>query len=387
VPPPPAGRVLPDAAPSHALVVGAGLAGAATARALMQQGVACTVIDAAGRAATQASGNPAGLLHGVVATDDGPHARLHRAAALHAARAMPATCGGLLRLETTRDFAAMQRLVAAQRLPADYVLALDAPAASARAGIELASPGWWFAQGGAVDPAALARAWLPGAIIHARVQRLVRAGERWLAQDGDGRVIAEAPVVVVCAAMDSLALAGLPPDGLHARRGQLSWVAAADVRLRPRCPVAGNGYALALPDGGLLFGATSQADDDDDNAVRESDHAENRARAHALLGGAPLRDGAVVHGRVGWRASTVDRLPLAGRVPDPHVPPPARRDAPRLLPRVPGLSLLSGLGSRGLALAPLCAELIAAQLVGAPWPLEADLADAIDPARLALRQS
>jgi tRNA 5-methylaminomethyl-2-thiouridine biosynthesis bifunctional protein len=29
----------------------------------------------------------------------------------------------------------------------------------------------------------------------------------------------------------------------------------------------------------------------------------------------------------------------------------------------------------------LCAELIAAQAIGAPWPLEADLVDAIDPAR------
>ncbi|HET9978596.1 MAG TPA: tRNA (5-methylaminomethyl-2-thiouridine)(34)-methyltransferase MnmD [Burkholderiaceae bacterium] len=353
-PPAPPGRGLPGAAPSHALVIGAGLAGAATARALARQGVACTVIDAAGRAATQASGNPAGLLHGAVAVDDGPHARLHRAAALHAARAMRGALGGLLRLETTRDFAAMQRLVAAQRLPADCVEALDARAASARAGVALAAPAWWFVQGGAADPAALARDWVPGPIVRAQVQRLARAG--------------------------------LPQGGMHARRGQLSWAAAADVRLRPRCPIAGNGYALALADGGLLFGATSQAADDDAN-VRAADHAENLARARVLLGGEPLREGALLHGRVGWRASTVDRLPLAGLVPDLQAPRPARRDAPRLLRRAPGLSMLTGLGSRGLALAPLCAELVAAQLVGAPWPLEADLVDAIDPARLALRQS
>jgi len=60
---------------------------------------------------------------------------------------------------------------------------------------------------------------------------------------------------------------------------------------------------------------------------------------------------------------------------------PSRADAPRLLPRQPGLWLHSGLGSRGLTTATLCAELIAAQVSGAPWPLEADLVDAIDPAR------
>jgi tRNA 5-methylaminomethyl-2-thiouridine biosynthesis bifunctional protein len=43
--------------------------------------------------------------------------------------------------------------------------------------------------------------------------------------------------------------------------------------------------------------------------------------------------------------------------------------------------VLTGLGSRGLTTAALCGELIAAQATGAPWPLEADLVDAIDPAR------
>ena len=49
--------------------------------------------------------------------------------------------------------------------------------------------------------------------------------------------------------------------------------------------------------------------------------------------------------------------------------------------RQAGLWLHSGLGSRGLTTATLCAEQIAAQVSGAPWPLEADQADAIDPAR------
>ena len=84
-------------------------------------------------------------------------------------------------------------------------------------------------------------------------------------------------------------------------------------------------------------------------------------------------------------ATTHDRLPLAGRAPDPHAALPARRDAPRLLPRQPGLYLLSGLGSRGLTSAALAGELVAAQISGAPWPIEADLVDAVDPARLLLR--
>jgi tRNA 5-methylaminomethyl-2-thiouridine biosynthesis bifunctional protein len=35
----------------------------------------------------------------------------------------------------------------------------------------------------------------------------------------------------------------------------------------------------------------------------------------------------------------------------------------------------------------LLGELIAAQIVGDPWPLEQDLVDAIDPARFSVRQA
>ena len=72
---------------------------------------------------------------------------------------------------------------------------------------------------------------------------------------------------------------------------------------------------------------------------------------------------------------------MVGPAPDPEAPLGTRIDAPRLWARQPGLWLHTGLGSRGLTTAHLGAELIAAQASGAPWPLEADLVDAIDPAR------
>ena len=105
--PAPPGRAVPAQAPNHALVIGAGLAGACTARALAQQGIACTVIDQHAAPAAEASGNPAGLFHGAVMGHDGPHARLLRAAALATqssvrdalARGVAGCVDGLLRLE------------------------------------------------------------------------------------------------------------------------------------------------------------------------------------------------------------------------------------------------------------------------------------------------
>lgn len=393
---PPPGRVGPAQVPEHALVVGGGLAGAATAQALARAGVPCTVLERHQAPAADASGNPAGLWHGTVAADDGVHARFLRAAALLAAptlrdtipHGVPGATLGLLRLEHERDFDAMRSLIERQGLPADFVQALSASQASEVAGLKLPRPAWWFAHGGWVDPAVLCRHGLASPGVRwrggAAVQRLARHGEVWQAFDGDGRVLAQAPVVVLCNAMDTLRLGGLPRMWLQARRGQVSWCDAADVHALPHLPLAGGGYLLPLPDGRLLIGATNQSDDGD-AGLRAADHDQNIARATALIGRSPVRKGAAMAGRVGWRAATRDRLPLIGLAPDMQALRPARRDAARLFARQAGLFVHSGLGSRGLTISPLGAALIAAQVTGTPWPLEADLADAIDPARFMRR--
>ena len=391
----PPGRVLPSQAPSHAIVVGAGIAGAATARALAQQGVRCTVLDAQSQPATQASGNAAGLFHGTVGADDTIHTRWHRAASFAAAEWVRAShtgaSAGLLRLNNTHDLAAMQALVAAQNLPPSYVLALDAAEVSARAGLPLTQPAWLFTQGGWADPRALVHDALatPGVTWQggAHAQAIEHSADGWRVLDRNARVIAEAPVLVLANADDALRLAALPRDWIRRVRGQVTWLAACDAAVAPRLPIASGGYVLCLPNGGgVLIGATSQPGEND-SEVREADHASNLERARLLLGRSAARDGAVLQGRVGWRIVTRDRLPLIGLVPDLDAALPMRRDAPRLLARRAGLYLHTALGSRGLTTAALGGELSAAQLCAAPWPLEADLADAIDPARFALRTS
>jgi tRNA 5-methylaminomethyl-2-thiouridine biosynthesis bifunctional protein len=390
-PPRPPGRALPDAAPSHALVVGAGLAGAAVARALAAQGVPCTVLDRGATPAAGASGNPAGLFHGTVGAADTTYTRWHRAASFSAVRwwrsmGSAGAADGLLRPSERLDLEAMHALLRAQRLPAEYIEALSSAQASARAGLALAQPAWCFTQGGWADPAALVRATLEQAGVQWRgaadVRSIEPVGPLWRVLDGNGQVIGEAPLLVLANAGQALRLAALPPAWVERTRGQLSWL--NEPAVAPALPVSSGAHALVTHDGRLVFGATRQTDDDDP-AVRSDDHADNLARVTRLLGRSPAAAASAVQGRVAWRVDTRDRLPLVGAVPDLTAARPARRDAPRLLARCAGLFIHSALGGRGLTTAALGGELIAAMAVGAPWPLEADLVDAIDPARCALR--
>ena len=384
---------------ADAIVVGAGLAGAAVAQALAHQGLRVTVLEREAGPAQGASGNPAGLFHGAVHPQDGLYARLYRAAALVAASTYrPALQGGLvagqaqgmLRQETdSLGLDGMLRTLQAQGLPSDYVQALSAADASAMAGVQLQSPCWFYPSGGWVAPPDWVRSALqsPGVTLRSNtsVHSLKRSGSLWQLLDNEGRALAQTTLLVLCNAQQAAPLLKTQGPGawpLSQARGQVThWPLSSAPTLR--LPVAGEGYALPLPMG-LLCGATRQ-EADHGAAVRAADHLLNTARLQRLTGLAPPRDTSTWQGRVGWRLHSDDRLPIAGPVPLMAMPPGQRLDQARLLPREQGLFVLTALGSRGLSLAPLMGRLVAAQATGAPWPLEQDLVDAVDPGRWTVR--
>ena len=380
-------------APASVVVVGAGLAGGWAAHALQQQGWSVTVFDRHAQPAQEASGNPAGLFHGTVNADDGAHARFHRAAALLAERTLrpwiaagtvPGAVDGLLRLasegETVGD---LQALINRHTLPPAYVQALDAAQASARAGLALQRPAWFYPGGGWVSPPALVRHLLRVTCFEGgrEIARIEPGKGGWRLLDAHDQLIAETRFLVLANSADAARLwpAGGWPMGRS--RGQISlWPEPPPDAPWPHVPVAGGGYVLRLPDGALLCGATA-APGDDDPALRDGDHHHNAQRLQQLTGwaGPPAPNG-----RVGWRANTTDRLPLVGPVvaaSTDAATPTAWRDQQR----VPGLYVLTGLGARGLTWGPLAGQVLAAWMGGGPMPVPATLRDALDPGRWRLR--
>ena len=377
-----------------AVIIGAGLAGAAIAHALARQGVRSTVLDRHPLPAQEASGNAAGLYHGIVHRLDGTHSRWLRAAALWAQRSyapliadgrVPGQTTGLLRGEQALPWAAMRELIARQALPPDWVQALGPARAGRRSGTAWTGPAWHYPGGGWIAPGQWVQhalrhpliAWRGGVAVH----RLQAAGEGWQLFDAGGVELARASVVVLANAADAVRLLGTAPGRWHRSRGQVSlW---PDPAMTLPLPLADGSYALSLGDGRCLFGATSQVGDDDP-AVRQGDHDDNRAALHHLTVLDVPAD-AALEGRVGWRLQTADRLPWVGPIPTHQVSDSDRHDQPRLFERQPGLYTLAGLGSRGITHAPLAGELLASWITGAPMPAPASLIDALDVARFAVR--
>jgi tRNA 5-methylaminomethyl-2-thiouridine biosynthesis bifunctional protein len=416
----------------HAVVIGSGLAGAVSAWALCREGWRVTVLDQHAEPAQEASGNPGGLFHSIVHGEDGLHARAHRAAALQVAALasgwitsgrLAGQCEGLLRLDASTNPDEARSLLSKLSLPTDHVRFLNQAEAQAWSGAQVPSGGWLFQQGGWLAPGEFVRTLLADAQASGRlkwlgncaVSALNQASDgQWQARGRDGRLIAEGAALVLANGQASQGLLSSLPDALATSplpmgrvRGQISRL-GQNMQLAPTAlarPVAGSGYALRLDGGDVLCGATSHHHDEDPT-IRDADHAHNLQQAWRL-GVWGASDGAMpditasalpngLQGRVGWRATTPDRLPLVGALPLPlaalrESPKAVRLEQPRWIPRrrspQGGLFILSGLGSRGITWSVLAGRLLAHWVTGSPCPVEADLRDALDPARWLSREA
>jgi tRNA 5-methylaminomethyl-2-thiouridine biosynthesis bifunctional protein len=365
----------------QALVIGAGLSGSAVAHSLAMRGWSVTVLDQASGVGAGASGLPAGLAAPHVSPDDNVLSRITRAgvqATLQRAQAL---------LHSGTDWALTgvleHNLAGKRRLPADSRGHQSAPATAAQmaaAGLPPDSSALWHARAGWIRPVQLVAAQLQTSGVQVQwgrqVQGIERRAEQWAVTDAKGQTLGEAPLLVVASAFDSLALLRPLPGfavPLNPLRGQVSFghltdLSEAQRQLLPPFPVNGHGSFISgvpTPEGlpGWFIGATFERNCEQ-APVRAEDHTANQVRLATLLPAlgeamAGQFDPERVQGWAGLRCTLPNRLPAVGPI-DPE--------------RLPGLWLSTGMGARGISLAVLCGELLAAWLSQEPLPLPDALA-------------
>ncbi|MBX7198310.1 MAG: bifunctional tRNA (5-methylaminomethyl-2-thiouridine)(34)-methyltransferase MnmD/FAD-dependent 5-carboxymethylaminomethyl-2-thiouridine(34) oxidoreductase MnmC [Rhodospirillaceae bacterium] len=389
------------AAPSargRAAIVGGGIAGTAVAAALARRGWACTLVERRATLAGAASGTPAAVAMPRLTAGHAIDGRIHAAAWRYAARSWNDrtfyTPCGVLQLATDAAEAERLGLIAdSGPLPALEFLSRDA--ASTAAGCALPVPALLFPNGGRIDARALCAAEARGAdvLLGRDAAALERTGSGWRLSDNGG-AICDADVVVLANAGAARAFSRSAWLPLAARHGQITAAAPSLESAKLRCVLAYGGTLTPARDGLHHVGATfsAPAPGAAEDAVSGADDARNLAQLAQVLPG--LARGLTPSASwAGVRWTTSDHLPLVGPLADAaafardYAPlrhgqhwvdyPPAAYE--------PGLYVMAGFGSHGLALAPLCAELLASHVTGEPWPLEQDLVAALHPSRFLLR--
>lgn len=387
--------------PSTVAVIGAGIAGVATAFALARRGVRVQLFERAPAPATGGSGNPAGIVSPVMSRDwnalsqlTGPAIGYVQSSVAERRAAgcdIQAEFNGVLRLARQTRHAARQAGIAAALTPppsfARWVSSDEVESLVHLPQSDSAQPGWHFPGGGWLAPRTLISAWLTHPLIEphwdAEIARLASEDHGWVGLGAGGQHLFAVDAVVVAVAEEAEKLVPGVAGLIEPCRGQISLVDAAMLKAGdrlPPLPVTREGYLLGPVGGKLLFGASFKPGDATHD-VREAEHEENRGRLAAIDQG--LADSlppiAAWSGRVSLRATTSDRLPLVGPAPAESPEEPAAVS--------PGLYVNVGHGARGLTWGALLGEDLAAHICGETRPLPRSLTMHLHPTRFRQRQA
>ena len=358
------------ALPASVAVVGGGVAGCSMAYALAERGVEVTLLEQR-QLASGGSGNVAAALYPQITKHWIAASWWHLTAYAHALRyyrhrcaqglAFDFTSPGMAKLAMTPEEALRLRGVN-DALGLDPTLArwCEATELAALTGLPLDFGGVWFGQGSLLSPKKLCAALATHPRIAVRegcgLEAIRRHASHWHLTTSTGDTL-KASHVVLAAAQEAKRF--VPWLRLNPTAGQVTEI-AADPALAPlRYVLCHTVYVVPFGEGYVL-GATYDRTDLSET-VTPANHEKNIRALHEALPGwasAPhVRDG-----RTSLRASTADRIPYIGVVDE-------------------GLYVSAGFGSRGMVSAPLAADVLAAELLGEPIPLSAELRAAVAPQR------
>ena len=391
-----------------AAILGAGLAGAATAEALARRGWQVTVLER-DRVAAAASGNLQGVLYTRLSHRDSPlnsftaHSygfalrHYHRLAAAGNWQPGPdgAFCGVLQLLEHPDGDSELACVVAG--LP-NLVRYLGAAEAAAISGLKHCPGGLFYPEGGWLHPPAICKAMLQ----HPRITLLencgtvqvARAGTGWRLFNQQGALLHQTPTLVIASGHEASQWTETRWLPLQKIRGQVTHLPSRGELGKLRTVICHTGFVAPARSGIHCIGASFDLGDEDPH-LRADSHQANLEKLQAALELDCLdhADAVNLPGRVGFRCASPDYLPIVGPAPDfsavrqdfAFLRHNARQTSEQYGATLPGLYLNTAHGARGLTSTPLAAELLASQITGAAAPLDTALQQALSPTRFIVR--
>lgn len=399
----------PGAREARAIVIGGGLAGTSTARALAQRGWQVTLLEQHNALASEASGNPQGILYTKLSAHQTPLSRLILQGYLFSINLLKSMEGeydglwqqtGVIQLATS-DNDRLRHQSLARQYNSELLSWHQAEQLSEYSGIPVAHDGLFYPQAGWVSPRlfcqALACHTHIEVVTHQAVHSLKKEKSKWVLLDKHQREIDCCDTVVMAGGIHSTQLPQLLAYPIKAIRGQVTEVQETIASSRLSACICDEGYIAPASLGRHTLGATFDFNDNCQK-VRAADHQRNLAQRDqwlpevmAALGGKQVE---ITGGRTGFRCTSPDYLPLVGAVVDKNafmsdfagLSQNARREIPAAPRYLGGLYINTGHGSRGLVTCPLAGEVLAAMITGDSLCIPESLRQQLNPSRFLARQ-
>jgi len=389
-----------------AIVVGAGLAGASVAYKLAEAGWKVTVLEADAEPALHASGNLAGTLHPLITADwnlrsqwylQGFEATLRTLLPWLEHNDVLGDLTGLVQLAVTEVGATrVQEALKRVGLPENFAYEMTQQACSETVGQPVSTSGLFFPQGGWINPPSVVQRCLSHPNIDVEYQQSVQSfvkhlGQWQVATTSQPEVRVADCVVVATGALNAELnrQLGLP---IRPVKGQVSHLTAQQQTSQLNCAVLHEGYSSPCGGGMAVSGATFEAPDMSLTLSTES-HQKNLDITQTALPNWLETTAEALTGRVAFRPTTPDHLPIVGPVANPEWMQQAylEESHTHAVYRYPeqryqaGLFVSNGHGARGLMSVFLAAESIVADLQGTPLHQPLSLYHASHPARFKIR--
>ncbi len=381
-------------------VIGAGLAGVTTAHALARRGWNVLLIERHSDVAQEASGNLLGVVMPRLGVTADPESHFYLTAFLHVVRWLSALkCqypeliwknSGVLQLLDSQKAQRFTEL----NLPESLLQIVSSVKASHLCGLPVQSDGLFYPLGGSLDPAGLCRILVESEseliqrCFHKTAITIEQSNKIWSVLDESGDVLAEAPVVVLANGYEVTHLKQSAELPVSRVRGQLTYLPESSVSTALNMPVCYDGYITPAYKKYHVVGASYHRSDQS----RDLKQSEQKQMLNALYRQLPSIESDDIllgAGRVAFRATSKDHLPLVGPLADENwfrrhyvdLKHGRRPDAYPVANYHSGLFVNVAHGSRGLVSCALSSEIIAAYLEGEPQPLSRDLLNRLHPAR------
>jgi len=398
-------------------IIGAGLAGCHSARALADLGWQVQLFDTATAIADGASGNAQGIVFGKLSADDDALAQFNLAALLVAAQhyshviksdsSLGQRCGVLQLAYNEKEQRILQQCreyfsQADMAKDIGAVHFVDANVASEIAGVDISTSAMYFPNLGWINPKQLCAQLIDHPLVHLHLRTTIDSlqynNNTWSLIDADNNAVITCDKVIIANAHNASHFEYTRHLPLKKIRGQISYLDEANCLTQIKAVICGESYIAPFDhkNNCQSLGATFNLQAHD-LTLTEQDHTSNISSVATFLPNlAPFLNAIDVRqlsGRAQFRCTSPDYLPLVGPVHDHNQ---FIADYGKLRVNAnavyhgsgrhwPGLYINVGHGSRGLAYTPLCARLLAALINGDPLPVSRFIYKALHPGRFTIR--